>query len=159
MNKIKKILGPIQVRNLAKSLLIQFEYLLTDEDMKRIEISKKYKWKIIEERIEKALIEFKKNPKYELIIEICRKSLKLIDDGNGETHRLDLDSYQNEIYEIAKKHKLLIQNSNQTNIFFLSQLGIRDDLFMEGYNFLEKNFNDKIQNQDSTKYPIEMLFK
>ena len=159
MNKIKKILGTIQGRNMAKSLLIQFEYLLTEEDMKRIEISKKYKWKIIEERIEKALIGFKENPKYKSIIEIFRKSLILIDNGNAGANSLNLDIYQNEIYENAKRHKLLIEKSNQINIFFLSQLGISNDLFMDGYNCLEKNFNAKISNPDSINYPIEMLFK
>ena len=83
----------------------------------------------------------------------------LIDNGNAGANSLNLDIYQNEIYENAKRHKLLIEKSNQINIFFLSQLGISNGLFMDGYNFLDINFNAKISNPDSINYPIEMLFK
>ena len=127
LKKVTNILGPIQARKLAKSLLNQFYFLLTKEEKQTIENNSKMRWPIIQERIEKFFKQYEINPKYDLFIEIIRKSAELIERGNDGAHSVNIDLYEKEIYKIAAKQKILIPNSDITKLFFLYQLGISDE--------------------------------
>ena len=117
------------------------------------------RWPIIQERIEKFFKQYEINPKYDLFIEIIRKSAELIERGNDGAHSIDIDLYEREINKIAEKKKILSPNSDKTKIFFLSQLGISDDLFMKEYNYMIQHFNNemKISNLNDN-YNFGMLF-
>ena len=52
------------------------------------------RWPIIQERIEKFFKQYEINPKYDLFIEIIRKSAELIERGNDGAHSIDIDFHK-----------------------------------------------------------------
>ena len=155
---VKKVLGTIQVRDLAKSFLNQFRYLLTDEDRKQIEINRPEKWIIIFKRVSITFNDYKQSTNFDAIMEIFRKSLNIIQEGDKSAHSVKANIYIEDITEVAKKNKLIIPNCNQTKLLFLSQLDIPKKLFLEGYKFLEKYFNDEMKNYKLKNIPIKNFF-
>jgi predicted nuclease with TOPRIM domain len=155
---VKKVLGTIQVRDLAKSFLNQFRYLLTDEDRKQIEINRPEKWIIIFKRVSITFNDYKQSTNFDAIMEIFRKSLNIIQEGDKSAHSVKANIYIEDITEVTKKNKLIIPNCNQTKLLFLSQLDIPKKLFLEGYKFLEKYFNDEMKNYKLKNIPIKNFF-
>ena len=92
-------------------------------------------------------------------MEIIEKSLSAIGTGNEEAHNVRLKIYENKINNIAKKHKLVVQNSNKNKLFFLLQLGISSKLFSDGYYFLEKYFDDDMKSNLKKIILVISLYK
>ena len=156
MEKLKVMIGSVQVRDFAKTFMSQFKYLLNKNDKNNIKINKKEKWKIIRERVEKTFGGYKQRPKYKSFIELFKKSEKVIKRGNKEAHTINLKIYEKDIFDIAATHQLVIPNSNK--LFFLIQLGVSKNLFRDGYQFLDDYFDDNMERRILKESPIENFF-
>ena len=81
-------------------------------------------------------------PRYKSFIEIVNKSEITINKGNDYAHKFEIDKYEDKAKEFILNNNLNIANMNK--IYFLFEIGVSKDLFIDGYNFLDKFFNDDI---------------
>ena len=156
IKSLKTILGSIQVRDYAKKFMNQFKYLLNKVDKKNIKKNKEDKWKIIRRRIQNSFQKYESRPKYESFIELIKKSERVIKNGNKEAHNINLKIYEKDIIEIAEKNQFIIPNSNK--LFFLIQLGVSEDSFKDGYQFLDSYFDDNLERRFLKDSPMENFF-
>ena len=156
IQNLKNMIGSIQVRDLAKTFMNQFKYLLNNNDKDKININKEEKWKIIRERVEKSFQEYDHSTKYVSFIELLRKSEIVIKIGNKEAHTIALEIYEKKICEIAEKLKLTMPNSNK--LFFLIELGVSENSFKDGYQFLNDYFEDNMVRKFLRSNPFTSYF-
>ena len=64
----------------------------------------------------------------------------VIESGSKESFNIIHEDHEKNISEIASKHNIALANSNK--IFFLMQLGVSENSFENGYQFLNEYFED-----------------
>ena len=64
----------------------------------------------------------------------------VIESGSKESFNIIPEDHEKNISEIASKHNIALANSNK--IFFLMQLGVSENSFENGYQFLNEQFED-----------------
>ena len=97
IQKLKKILGTIQIRDLAKAFINSFKFLLTIDDIDKINNGDVTKGERILYRIQEKYKDKSNNDKYLILTEIIQKSIAYLDKGNGFAHNIDLENVKDEI--------------------------------------------------------------
>ena len=95
-------------------------------------------------------------PRYKSFIEIVNKSEITINKGNDYAHKFEIDKYEDKAKEFILNNNLNIANMNK--ICFLLEIGVSKDLFIDGYNFLDKFFNDDISRAILRSESFENFF-
>ena len=97
IQKLKKTLGTIQVRDFAKTFFNSFKFLLTIDDIDEINNGDVTKGERILYRIQEKYKDKSNNEKYLILTEIIKNSIASLDKGNGFAHNLDLENVKDEI--------------------------------------------------------------
>jgi len=103
IKNLKLMVGKVQIRDMAKNFLNNFQTYLTKKDWDIIKMDKRKKWDLIVQRVEDTYLEYKINPKFPAFIEVFKKSKKVIENENNIALNLNIDLFEKEILEISKE--------------------------------------------------------
>ena len=88
--EIWELLGYIQIREEVKNILNPYEYLLSPNDLIKIEKENVGKWKLISDKIKQYYDKYKDTKNYKVFIEIVEKCVKALSEGNEGAHHIKI---------------------------------------------------------------------
>ena len=154
--EISELLGYVQMREGAKNILNPYEYLLDQTDRLRIEKENMGKWKLIANKIKEFYGEYKDTKNYKVFIEIVEKCVKTLSEGNEGAHHIKIEFYEKEIEEITKEfNNLFIE---PIKICFLIKIKVSKNLLKDGYELLDKFFENDMTRKIIRSYSLENYF-
>ena len=157
LDKVTNTIGYIQMRDCAKNLLKPYQTLLTREDTEIIGKNKNKKWELIANKIKDSYKIYEHSKNYKTFIEIIEKSVDLIEKGNKRAHNITLEYYEKKIENIIKENKSRVMNP--IKISFLLQINISNELFINGYELLDKFYENNLIRAFTRGTNLEDLFK
>ena len=99
---------------------------------------------------------------FQIIEEIVKEAGKTYNDGNNESHTLNLKNYEKEIISFKNKFNISIISNDYdalNKILFLKQIGTSDNNFVKCYNFILKYFSENMSSAILRGDSIDLFIK
>ena len=154
--EIWELLGYIQMREEVKNILNPYEYLLSPNDLIKIEKENVGKWKLISDKIKQYYDKYKDMKNYKVFIEIVEKCVKALSEGNEGAHHIKMEFYEAEIKDIIKEFNNLF--IDPIKICFLIKIKVSKSLLKDGYDLLDRFFENDMTRKIIRSYSLENYF-
>jgi len=156
--EISKVLGSIQMRDKAKTLLKHYVFLLDTNDNKIIAKEPNKKWEIISRKI-KIFYDDYKNTKYcKAFFEIISKCAETLEQGNKDAHSVEIKYFQKDIDTIIKENNNN-EFKNKIKLCFLLEIKVSKHFLCDSYDILEQIYENDMSLKLSRGNSIQNMFK